>query len=384
MGRNSEAIRWYTKAAKHARRIKDHFLVSRTLGNLAQLKVDEDPAEAIDLSRKSIRAKRAINDTVGLAGQYEILAVAFAKLGDLRRAIRAYRRADKLAAAMDLRYLRALTLGNLGRTLVDAGRLRAAIQSLQRSRSISEEEGFADLLRSSLLSEGMAQFKLGDLRQAEQCFAKLKDVSTAAGDEANLICSHHSLGLIGKLDNKPSEAERHLVAAMRFARAAREWDWFLRAVRDRSRIGSRGELGSPDADKLCKAAHIEELRPRNAFAAALVWREAARQLRIETSSKRRPGECYERALKLLKKAKDSEKLQAEMIGEFYEHLWEVGQFQESLKTLKRLERLATQHDLTEQQVSAMGQRTESLTELERYDEATPIYRTAIRIAQIRS
>ena len=101
---------------------------------------------------------------------------------------------------------------------------------------------------------------------------------------------------------------------------------------------------------------MEERRRDNAVAAGLVWREAVRQLRRDSSLRARADAAYERGLKCLKRARNSQQLQSEVIGEYYEFLWESGRFQTALKTLKGLERLATRHDLTEQQVSALGQR----------------------------
>ena len=153
MGHNSENDPLVQKERSLMRaEPKTRLLASRSLGNLAQLTVDDDPAPAVDLSNQSIRAKRAINDHQGVAGQYggywPLRSRSLATSGFC--AMRLYRRDERLANKMDLRYLR-VALGNLGQTLLESGRHVSAIRSVtQKSRSLAEEEGFNDLISRNL------------------------------------------------------------------------------------------------------------------------------------------------------------------------------------------------------------------------------------------
>lgn len=268
-GDERAARAWYRKAIAHARLHRDRWLLGRALGNLANY---EDPETAALLLDESERIKLRLGDVVGLAGTLMARGNVAATQGDFIAAGRFYRRAASLGRQLDLRYLRAMALRNLGRTEVDRGRPKRAYAFYREAQQISEAERFSDQLRHAVAGEAIARAEAHEYRRAEALFQRLVDLDEKRGDTEQAVASLHDVGAMRVLQKRRSDAFATFTEVIVAARKAKSHAWMYRTQIDAAivapsdatavallREARAGALGAGDADRAVFCSlHIAE------------------------------------------------------------------------------------------------------------------------------
>src|SRR5947209_12919434 len=130
--------------------------------HLAQIPMLLHPREAIRLLEAATSAARELKDPAGEANRLGRIGLAYAALGDSRRAAEYHKRHLAIASALENRAGEGVALINLGAALVDSGEFEQALRIYERKLQIARETG--DRLGESrvLGNIGVVHNKLGD------------------------------------------------------------------------------------------------------------------------------------------------------------------------------------------------------------------------------
>jgi tetratricopeptide (TPR) repeat protein len=232
-GDERAARNWYRKAITHARRHRDRWLLGRALGNLANFEDAETAARLLD---ESERIKLRVGDLSGLAGTLMARGNLAAAQGKFVDAARFYRRAEKLARRLDLRYVRTMALQNLGRTEVDRGRPKRAYRFYEEAQRIADAERFSDQLRHAVAGEALARAEAGEYRRAEVLFQRLTDLDQKRGDTEQAVISLHDVGAMRALQKRRADAFAIFTDVIAAAKKARTLPWIYRTQIDAAKV----------------------------------------------------------------------------------------------------------------------------------------------------
>ena len=193
---------------------------------------------AIELYEQDLAIAREIGDRHGEASATGNLGLAYADLGETRRAIELYEQHLAIAREIGDRRGEANATGNLGLAYADLGETRRAIELYEQHLAIAREIGDRRGEASTTGNLGIAYADLGETRRAIELYEQHLAIAREIGDRRGEANACWNLGLaLEKL------GELGRAAAMMQVRVD-----YLR------------EIGHPDAEK--HAAHVEALRGR--------------------------------------------------------------------------------------------------------------------------
>ncbi len=166
------------------------------------------------------------------------LGIAYASLGETRRAIEFHEQDLSIAREIGDRRGEGITLGNLGTAYADLGEIRRAVELYEAALGISREIGNRRAEGNALGNLGNAYAKLGDTRRAIEYYEQVRTISREIGDRYSEGISSWNLGLAYEKLGELSRAEELIQVRVDFER----------------------QLGLPGAEKY--AAYLEALRAR--------------------------------------------------------------------------------------------------------------------------
>jgi len=197
-----EQIHWLDSALAAARRLEDRSAEGRHLGKLGLAYAAlGDVRRAIEHYKQHLRIAREIGDRPGEGQALGSLGLAYAAFGDARRAIEHYEQWHQITREIGNRRGEGQALGNLGLAYAALGDACRAIgyyeQVLQITREIGDRRGESNALGNL----GLAYAALGDARRAIGYYEQDLQIAREIGDRrgegqalGNLGNSYAALG----------------------------------------------------------------------------------------------------------------------------------------------------------------------------------------------
>jgi tetratricopeptide (TPR) repeat protein len=201
-----ERIAWLAAAAEAACRLGDPKAEGAHLGNLGLAYADlGEVRKAIGYYEQALEIAREIGDRRGEGADLGNLGLAYADLGETRKAIGYYEQALEIAREIGDRRGEGADLGNLGLAYADLGEVRKAIgyyeQALEIAREIGDRRGEGNRLGNL----GAAYHRLGEVRKAIGYYEQALEIAREIGDRqmegnnlGNLGLAYADLGEVRK------------------------------------------------------------------------------------------------------------------------------------------------------------------------------------------
>ena len=140
------------------------------------------PGEQIQLLTAAAGAAHGLGDRRGEGAALGNLGLAYAALGEVRRAIDFYEEALAISREIGDRRAEGAALGNLGNANADLGEVRRAIEYLEQALAISREIGDRRSEGNHLGNLGLAYVALGEVRRAIEYYEQALAISREIGD----------------------------------------------------------------------------------------------------------------------------------------------------------------------------------------------------------
>jgi tetratricopeptide (TPR) repeat protein len=373
------AIRFYERTRQHATKHKLTILASHALANLGQIEVEVDPESGIELLQESIKLKKKCNDEVGIAESTQVLAQAFAALGDLASAIRYYDEAEALAQDLQLVHLQTLLLNNKANTLFAAGKRSEAHRVFKKARRLADTEGFDELLVRATEGVSRVLYSMGKLNEAQSCMEELLRLAKETELFEFVMTAHHGLWASKTRLGDHDGGSRHYKALTRLARKRKTEHWLIRALEDKSRPIENGDFVGADPKQLKELIQKEARRSDKAAMAAL-WIELAHicvpdDVAAATDATHKCIACCEDEVELVDLLLDAHEFLYTLHWDF------AGQFDEAIETLDAIADLAKRHRNVEKELAAIDQKGICLQDLNREGEALQLHKRVSDLAR---
>jgi len=205
----NEKIRWLKIAIVAAQQLKDRNMEGAHLGSLGLAYADlGETRRAIEFYEQRIAIAREIVDRRGEGAALGNLGIAYKNLGETRRAIEFYEQRIAIAREIGDRRGEGNALGNLGNAYADLGETRRAIEFYEKHLAIAREIGDRRGEGNDLGNLGNAYADLGETRRAIEFYEKRIAIAREIGDrrgEGNALFNM-SLSL-DKLDKRAQAIE---------------------------------------------------------------------------------------------------------------------------------------------------------------------------------
>ncbi|TAH48897.1 MAG: tetratricopeptide repeat protein [Chloroflexota bacterium] len=197
-----EQIRWLEQAVGAARKLGDKSSEGVHLGNLgvAYAALGE-VRRAIEFYEKYLAIAREIGDRRGEGNALGNLGVVYAALGEVRRAIEYHEQALVIDREIGNRRGQGSDLGNLGLAYAALGEVRRAIEYHEQALVIDREIGNRRGEGNALGNLGVAYYSLGEVRRAIEFYEQYLAIAREIGDRrgegnalGNLGVAYKNLG----------------------------------------------------------------------------------------------------------------------------------------------------------------------------------------------
>ena len=274
-----QRIVWLEAQRDAARAMRDRGQEGAALGNLGLAYADlGEPRRAIEFYEQALKAMQEIGDKRAEGSILGNLGLAYADLGEPRRAIVFYEQDLMIAREIGDRRGEGSVLGNLGLAYADLGEPRRAIEFHEQALKVMQEIGDKRAEGSILGNLGVAYKNLGEPRRAIEFHEQALIIDREIGDRRGEGSDLGNLGLAYAALGEPRRAiefyEQQLVITReigdRSGEANASWNLGLRyeALGDLPRavelmmvlVMFEREIGHPDAEK--DAAGVEQVRAR--------------------------------------------------------------------------------------------------------------------------
>ena len=184
-------IAWLVKALTAARQLNDRSTEAGHLGNLGLAYADlGEPRKAIEFYEQQLSIAREIGDRRGEGNALGNLGIAYADLGEPRKAIEFHEQALKIFREIGDRRGEGNVLGNLGLAYSNLGEPRKAIEFYEQALAIDREIGDRRGEGADLGNLGNAYAVLGEPRKSiehyEQALVIAQEIGYRRGESADL------------------------------------------------------------------------------------------------------------------------------------------------------------------------------------------------------
>ena len=367
------ARKFYERTRDHATKHELTGLASNAIGNLAQIEVGVNPNRAIELLHESIELKKKCGDRIGIAGSTQVLAQAFAELGDFDSAIRHYDRAEAFARKLEIPHLHTLVLFNKGNTLFADGKRSEALRAFKKAQKMAGAGGYTELHVRAIEGTTRALYSMGKLSEALLRTEELLELAKEAGLVEYVMTAHHGLWAASTRLGDYDSGSRHFQALTRLARKEKSKDWLIRGLIDKSRPIHNGDFEGADP-KALKRLILREARRHDRSVTSALWVELAR---ICVPDKISEGID---ALRKCISCCEGEKELIEQLLYAYEFLYTLqwdfaGRFADAIETLDTLAAVAKKEGNVEKELAAIDQKGVCLQELKQCSEALEIHKS---------
>ncbi|HEV7669914.1 MAG TPA: tetratricopeptide repeat protein [Thermoanaerobaculia bacterium] len=202
------------------------------------LKLRLSPNEQIHWVEAGLTAARSLGDRLMEGAHLGDLGIAYAALGETRRAIERFEQYLALSRETGDRRGESNALGNLGNAYAEFGETRRAIELYAQDVAIRRDLGDRRGEGNALGNLGTAYADLGETRQAIELYEQRLEIAREIGDRRGGANASWNLG-------SAYEKLGEIARAMDCMQACVDFEL---------------EVGHPDAEK--DAAHVEELREK--------------------------------------------------------------------------------------------------------------------------
>ncbi len=370
----------YQRAIAHGEKTGDSILISRSLGNLAQLRLSQnEPDAAVALMKKSIALKRKQNDPFSLAIAYAQLGTIEAQRGHHSAALQHLQRAEKQFAKLETGVDLATTHFNLGNVYYSMGQLRKAGDAYRRAIRLAVEEECPQL--QMIATQGFAQachaLKRFDLIEA--AFREMLGTAGAVGHIESKISAYYGIGISQKCRGLNQEARVSLRQALRLARKHGQPMWVFKSlVALDSPVGTEA-LPDPASTRLSRMALQEEKRGEWDVASK-VWELTVRP-HTEAGSMDQAEAAFSSMIRCMENAGASP---SELISIHLKHYaWRrrLGFHIVAIESLDHAEIIAAKHRLIVEQAKIIDEKGVCYQWVQKSKNALPLHKKAVRLAR---
>ncbi|MCC6190576.1 MAG: tetratricopeptide repeat protein [Anaerolineales bacterium] len=198
-----ERVEWLMAAVEGARRLADRDMEGAALGNLGLAYAAlGQTRRAIDLHEQALQIHREIGNRVGEGINQGNLGIAYAALGEPRRAIEFLEHELEVEREFGDRQGEARALGNLGSAYATLGEIKRATEFYEQQLIIVREIGNWHEAEAVLTNLGSAYLYLGSSQRALDFFRQALDICRKIDDRqgeamllANMGTAHLDLGM---------------------------------------------------------------------------------------------------------------------------------------------------------------------------------------------
>ena len=191
-----QLIAWSQAAAAAARQVGDRRHEGAALGNLGLAYANlGETRRAIEFCEKHLAITREIGDRRGEGNALGNLGNAHANLGETRRAIEFFEKHLTITREIGDRRSEGHALGNLGNAYANLGETRRAIEFYERVLTIMREIGDRRHEGNTLGNLGIAYANLGEPRRAIEFYERALMIAREIGDR------RHEANALGNLGN---------------------------------------------------------------------------------------------------------------------------------------------------------------------------------------
>ena len=208
-----ERIAWLDAALEAARTLNDRKAEGNHLGNLGLAYADlGEPRKAIEYHEQDLVISKEIGDRRGEGQDLGNLGLAYADLGEPRKAIEYHEQALAISKEIGDWRGEGQDLGNLGLAYADLGEPRKAIEFYEQILVIFQEIGDRRGEGNALGNMGLAYAYLGEPRKAIEFYEQHIVIAKEIGDRLGEGNTSHNIAgelfTIGRVDEAIAYAER--------------------------------------------------------------------------------------------------------------------------------------------------------------------------------
>lgn len=224
-----EYMEWINAALLAARHINNKSAEGTHLGNIGLAYAAlGDARRAIEYYEQAIKIFHRTEERQRLANQMNNLGLAYSQLGDPRKALGYHNKALAIARAYGDRLHEGERLGNIGLTYYELGHFRKAIEYHNKALEIAREMKNISGEGDNLGNLGLAYHDLGDVRKAIAYYEQALTISRSIEDSRSEEKDLSNLGL----------------AYLDLGFAKKSIEYFRRALIISRKIGDRGFEGA--------------------------------------------------------------------------------------------------------------------------------------------
>lgn len=374
----------YRKAETHARTHGDDVLLSRVLHNLAVLMAGNDSDEAHRLLNESVALKESADDVMGTVHVHLARGLVHALAGEQTEAQGAYSKAVQLARRHDLRHLLAVALVESGIAAREDKQADRGIGAFREAYAIAEVEGYGAVLHRARGQLAVTLAQSGGYEEAAGLFEQVIKVDQESGEPANVVSALHDWALCVLHLGEIERAQHLLDQALAHAREIGDTSWTERVQMARAFSVSAGEPSLEGAQRLRTLAREETERGQADVAAWLLDRRS-RALVVLHAPSSEIEFSFQEAEAAFGALEDAASLVELYASWFTWHREATGLNQEgivaSFALLHRMQEAADAAGDPVALAQALDEEAVGLQHLERYDEAEPLHRRALRLSK---
>ena len=379
-GDTTKATAAYQKAIQHGKDHENPTLVGRSLGNLAQLRMKEDePDAAIDLIRQSIEWKKKARDGFGEAIASAQLGSIEANRGNLPEALKHFVQSETLCGERGLTYEQAKSDLNIGNVYRDLGQTGNALKAYKRARRLAADDDYIALRLQAIEGITQACHSLKRFTEIEREFKTLLGSSVASKHQKCKLSAFHGIGIAQTFQGRLDEGRNNLKSALQLARKLGDAECTLKVLLALARTVENGDFKGPTPDKLARVAAQEGKRSNWAVAARL-WELSAEHFMRDGRADEAERSFLEGTTCLQKDNASTQRL-IDLCFKLYAWRWLTGRFETAIEALQQVERLATTPDFVRDRVKAIDERGLALQRLNRSEEALALHKQAVQQAR---
>lgn len=376
----SKAEYCFRQAIEHATETRNHFLLGRSLYELAIVTVGKSDGEAARLLGESEKAKKRAGDDVGMIGVYHGRAVLSVQSKNYGEALKWFTKAEKTARDVGDYYAQALEQFNIGIAHVDLSQYEHALRHLRQARKMAEEDELSDVLVLATGGEAIALERQGRNRLAEKAFRELFELHSALGNEVEAVIALHDVGALLMRQKKYIDARKVLGRASRLARRKEVLEWAYQSQADIAACYVADKQVGKAISTLRRMASTEEGRGSPEVAARL-WSDVVSYSIENDVSRHRIAEAVNRCLKAADKASDCTAIKIRLYADLHVWHWRTQDYSAAIDALDRMIACAHSSNNIEMECRARDQVGVCLQEVGRFREAVKTHRKALKIAR---
>ena len=370
----------FQEAIKHGEKHDEPSIVGRSLGNLAQIRMrDDDPDAAIELMRRSMEWKKKAGDNLGIAIASAQLGSIEANRGNLPEALEHFSQAESSFAQQGFTYEQAKTALNTGKACLESGQRGNALKAYRRAYRLAEEDEYLDIRLLAIQGIGTVSHALGRFDEIEREFNTFLQSSATANDSESRLTAYHGLGVSQVFQGKMEEGHANLKRALNLARKYDAIEWEVKALVGMAGHFDNGKFHLPAPSDLARLAALQARKQRLLTAASL-WKMAGESF-ARFGEKTNSEAAFSSAVECYERGDVAPEIIINNLFKLYAWRWRLGFYEKALAALENVETLATTIRAEGDRAKAIDDRGFAFQRLGRIREALVLHQKSVRLAR---